>query len=349
MTTFGYSLEERADYFVGRFEAMASDCEVLIDSRDQKLAECITSIVAKEVHRIEHKYSRYRDDNLLHAINLGKAVQVDDETAQLLHYAQQLFLLSEGRFDITSGVLRRVWHFDGSSHIPSTDAVDALLPLIGWEKVHWSYANVAPTNKPTPHKNNPQIQLDKGMEIDFGGIGKEYAADRAAQCVLAFFEAQPSKADHFGDFGKTSNSPSLTHSVSVLVNLGGDLSSTGKRSNGEGWQVGIETGMPLQPDAHTTSPLAGTPQPRIPYPFSLNQGGVATSGNAHRFLEKDGVRYSHVLDPRTGWPVNGAPSSVTVLADTCTDAGMISTLALLHGSDAEVFLQAQKVPYWCQW
>ena len=71
--------------------------------------------------------------------------------------------------------------------------------------------------------------------------------------------------------------------------------------------------------------------------------------DANRYLEKDGKRYSHVLDPRTGWPVTGAPHAVTVIAATCTDAGMLSTLALLQGSDAENFLKEQDVLYWCQW
>ena len=76
-------------------------------------------------------------------------------------------------------------------------------------------------------------------------------------------------------------------------------------------------------------------------------GALATSGDTKRFLLKDGVRYSHVLDPLTGWPVPDAPRSVTVLANTCTEAGMLATLSLLQGSEAESFLEAQSVRYWC--
>jgi thiamine biosynthesis lipoprotein len=61
----------------------------------------------------------------------------------------------------------------------------------------------------------------------------------------------------------------------------------------------------------------------------------------------EGVRYSHILDPRTGWPVRDAPRSITVAADTCTQAGMLSTLAILEGAHAEAFLDAQGVRYWC--
>ncbi|NOX91040.1 MAG: FAD:protein FMN transferase [Gammaproteobacteria bacterium] len=284
---------------------MASNCEVLIDTEDKNLAQEITRLAAAEVCRIEQKYSRYRDNNILHRINQGAITRVDEETARLLDYAQQLYQLSEGQFDVTSGVLRRAWHFDGSDNIPSAARIKALLPLVGWEKVQWY---------------NPQIQLEKGMEIDFGGIGKEYAADRAALMISTFVAGQ-----------------SDTHACStpVLINLGGDLAVTGPRKNGNGWQVGVNSG------ASTMSPQAAD--------FSLKQGGVATSGDANRYLEKEGMRYSHVLDPRTGWPVKNAPASVTVVAASCTDAGMLSTMALLYGPQAEDFLREQDVPWWCQW
>jgi thiamine biosynthesis lipoprotein len=87
----------------------------------------------------------------------------------------------------------------------------------------------------------------------------------------------------------------------------------------------------------------GAPALRI----EIARGGLATSGDARRFLEKDGKRYSHILDPHTGWPVEGAPRSVTVAADTCTQAGMLATFALLNGRDAEAFLARQGVRHWC--
>ena len=82
--------------------------------------------------------------------------------------------------------------------------------------------------------------------------------------------------------------------------------------------------------------------------IELRQGALATSGDARRFLLHGGVRYSHILDPTTGWPVPDAPASVTVAADTCTQAGMMSTLAMLHGQGAEVFLEKQGLQHWCR-
>jgi thiamine biosynthesis lipoprotein len=80
--------------------------------------------------------------------------------------------------------------------------------------------------------------------------------------------------------------------------------------------------------------------------LDLEHGALATSGDSRRFLLKDGIRYGHILDPRTGWPVRAAPRSVTVAASSCTEAGLLSTLALLHGSRAHEFLEEQGVRYW---
>jgi thiamine biosynthesis lipoprotein len=117
-----------------------------------------------------------------------------------------------------------------------------------------------------------------------------------------------------------------------LVNFGGDLAVSAAPRARKAWKVAIE------------GPEAGTPERLL----DLRQGAIATSGDARRFLLKNGVRYAHILDPRTGWPIADAPKSVTVAAETCTQAGMLSTLAMLRGADAESFLTSQSVRFWCR-
>lgn len=279
----------------GRFDAMASPCTVLSEAANADEARELTDVAAREAWRIEAKYSRYRPGNIVEQVNCasGAAVEVDEETAQLIDFAELLHELSEGRFDITSGVLREIWSFDGSDAVPEKHAVARLLRRVGWHRVSWE---------------KPVLQMPAGMEIDLGGIGKEYAVDRAVSLL------------------RERGAPSC------LVNFGGDLAVTSKPQQRDHWSVGIEE--PGGSGAHS----------RL---LRLSVGALATSGDARRFLEKDGRRYSHILDPTTGWPVRGAPESVTVAADTCTQAGMLSTLAMLRGEQAESFLDAQSVRYWC--
>jgi len=274
---------------------MGSPCELLSEARSAEEAEELTALVAAEAWRIEDKFSRYLDGNIIDQINTadGRPIDVDAETAHLLEFAETLYALSDGAFDISSGTLRRAWTFDGSDNLPSNDEVAELLARVGWARAGW---------------NTPVLTLPPGMEIDLGGIGKEYAVDKA---VL--------------ELRGRSDTP-------CLVNFGGDLAVTGPPGSREAWTVGIETLVP------------GGAEKRI----ELRHGALATSGDARRFLLKDGIRYSHVLDPRTGWPVTGAASSITVAADSCTQAGMLATLAMLKGESSESFLDEQTEQYWCR-
>ncbi|HKJ88781.1 MAG TPA: FAD:protein FMN transferase, partial [Gammaproteobacteria bacterium] len=107
------TLDRRDGLLVGRFTAMASPCEVLMDTDDPALGWELTRLACREARRVECKFSRYRSDNIVHRINRGAPVEVDAETADLLDYASRCHELSAGSFDITSGVLREVWRFDG--------------------------------------------------------------------------------------------------------------------------------------------------------------------------------------------------------------------------------------------
>lgn len=293
------TVEKRADGFCLQFFAMASQCEVIVETRDKRLAKKLGDKLANEVWRIESKYSRYNNTGVCSKINKsnGKAVAIDNETFLLLNFADTCFQLSDGLFDITSGVLRRVWRFDCSDNIPTPEQVAEVAPYIGWKKVIY---------------NDKSITLLANMELDFGGIGKEYAVDRAI--VLA---------------KQVTNKP-------VLVNLGGDLAVTGPRANNETWKVAIE-----HPDVDSTIESSN-----VDMVVGLNSGALATSGDARRFLVKNGQRYGHVLNAKTGWPIENAPRSITVVAPQCIQAGILATLALLQGDKAEDFLTEQDIKFW---
>jgi thiamine biosynthesis lipoprotein len=120
--------------------------------------------------------------------------------------------------------------------------------------------------------------------------------------------------------------------TSVVVNFGGDIQVTQPRKQNQDWHIGIES----LHDSQSAIKL-----------LQIRSGGLATSGDARRYLLKDGQRYSHILNPKTGYPVINAPRSVTVAAPHCIQAGLLATLALLHGQQAEAFLQQQNLQYWC--
>jgi FAD:protein FMN transferase len=273
---------------------MASHCEVRVYAPDEATARGWSDAAIAEVRRIETKYSRYRDDSVTTAINRaagGAAISVDPETASLLDFAAELYAQSDGAFDLTSGVLRRAWDFK-AERVPSQAALDELLRLVGWSRIEW---------------HSPSLLMRAGMEIDFGGIGKEYAADRAAAIA----------AELGGEHG--------------LVNLGGDVRVIGPHADGQAWRIAVQD---PRGDAGTT----------IAY-LSVPQGAMATSGDYERFFVHDGRRYSHVLDPRTGWPVEHW-RSVSVVAPLAIAAGACATVTMLKPVDNGLkFLDGQGVRY----
>ena len=162
---------------------------------------------------------------------------------------------------------------------------------VGWDKVGW--------NAPTLTFAEP------GMELDFGGVVKEYAADRAAAICR--------------DLGVRGG----------FVNLGGDLAIIGPRAEGGAWNIGLR--HPRLRNDRLQS-------------VQLRAGGLATSGDYERCIVVDGVRYGHLLNPRTGWPVRHL-AAVTVAAELCVVAGSASTIAMLKEADGPAWLVRMGLPH----
>ncbi len=280
-----------------RFRAMGGENEIAVDTLlgVDRAREALRS-AALEVLRIERKYSRYlRDESsLVHQINSGAGrpdfTACDEETVSLLRTADRLYHMSDGLFDVTSGVLRRAWDFS-RARVPSQDEIESLLPLVGWEKVERA-------------RNSVRLPLP-GMEIDFGGFGKEYAADRAAAIL---------------------KSHGVRHG---FVNLGGDIAAIGGQPDGNPWQFGV------------INPRCAT---EVVARIALFDGGLATSGDYEKYFECDGQRYCHILNGQTGFPAR-CWRSVSVSHVSCTLAGAFSTIAMLKEAMAVDFLDRSAYGY----
>lgn len=275
------------------FDAMASRCEVRLTVADEPAARALAQLAIDEVRRIEAKYSRYRPDSVVSQISAQAGlgwVECDDETLALLDFADRLFEQSAGLFDITSGVLRQAWNFRQPA-LPAAVALRELCRLIDWSSVQ---------------REGHRVRLPKaGMELDFGGFGKEYAADRAAHVLMA-------------------------HGVrNGYVNLAGDIHVMGPQAEERPWLIGI------QDPRHADKLVASIP---------IASGALATSGDYERFFELDGRRYCHILNPKSGQPV-GHWRSVSVLAPSAIVAGSYSTIAMLQQAQGRVFLEDSGLTY----
>lgn len=287
--------ESDSDLFTTSFKAMGSPCEIRLIAESLARAESVSELAIKEIQRLEQKYSRFRDDSLLTDINSragsGIPTPIDLETYTLLKYSDQCYRHSDGLFDITSGVLSRVWNLK-SKDLPSKAAIEAVLSLVGWSSVDFDEATVE--------------LVKPGMQLDFGGVVKEYAADAAANLCK--------REGITGGF----------------VNLGGDITIIGPNKGDSPWQVGVAT--PWKREV----PIANIP---------LKEGAIATSGDYERCKIVDGERYSHLLNPKTGWPVKSF-ASVSIHSTLCLTAGSLATIVMLKGIEEGLeWLQDVQVPF----
>ncbi|MDO3408713.1 FAD:protein FMN transferase [Saccharibacillus sp. CPCC 101409] len=154
---------------------------------------------------------------------------------------------------------------------------------------------------------NLTIKLEEpGMVLDLGSIGKGYAADQ----VSAYMRE---------------------HDLSsALINLGGSsIIAVGSKPGGKDWNVGLQ-----DPDQSRGSQL-GT--------IKINDETIDSSGVYERFFMQDGVRYHHILDPRTGYPTQNGVMSITIVSDNATDADALSTAAFVMGlEDGMAYIEKKK-------
>ena len=273
---------------------MGSPCAIQLYARNEEAGRLAVQAAIDDVNRLESMYSRYREDSFLSKINrvasVSGKISVDEETAGLLDYAETCYHQSDGLFDITSGILRRAWNFK-SGNIPPDDIIQQLMTRVGWHKLEW--------HRPTLTFTVP------GMEIDLGGVVKEYAVDRAAALCQEM---------------------GILHGI---VNLGGDIRVIGPHDDGSPWKIAIR--HPRKPDALLQTLL-------------LHSGALASSGDYERCIVLNGTRYGHVLNPKTGWPVNHM-AAVSVIGEFCVVAGSVSTIGMLKEAQGPAWLNELGLPH----
>ncbi len=265
-----------------RFHAMGGPCLLVADT-NQPVSSQILEGLEQEIERLEQKYSRYRPDSLLSRVNAAAGsdtpIAIDAETAGLCRYLDQLYRDSGGLFDATCGVLRHAWDFR-SGTLPDPEALNSLRGLISWPKVHW---------------NEGELALPfKGMELDLGGLVKEYAVD----CGARFLAQQ-----------------GIRH---ALFDMAGDLAAIGGQDGDMPWPIAIR---------HPRSNEKAAAHLTV-----MNQR-LASSGDYERCMVIDGKRYSHHLNPTTGCPTQGL-LAVSVVGEQCLVAGSVATVAMLQDSAA---------------
>lgn len=254
---------------------MGTEARIVLYASDSTVAASAASAAYSRIAGIERHLSDYRMDGevaRIAAAAAGQAVPVSEELLSVLARAQTVAAVTDGAFDPTAGAVVSLWRESRrTGSLPDSSALRAALARTGWRNV---------AIDPAARTVVPRVA---GMRLDFGGIGKGWAADEAVAVLRA-------------------------HGIDrVLVEFGGEIVAGLPPPGETGWRVRIEeTGDTVR----------------------LASGAISTSGPAEQFVEVGGVRYSHVVDPRTGFGLITGRSA-TVQAPYGWMADVLATAATL--------------------
>ncbi len=280
---------ERAFFVMGTIIEFRLYCENK-ESCDKAILDAYS-----EVKRLDGIFSNYRNDSVLSRVNSYAGdgrISVPDEFIELTRIAIFFSGLTGGAFDITVGRAMEIWSASREKNsMPNTKDIYRAKDCMGFEKI-----KLYPEEK--------QIELSSPcVSLDFGGIGKGYALDRAVRILRQ-------------------------HGIKRgIVNFGGNIYAMKPPPGEDGWNIGIR-----HPRDET----------QVLTLVRVEDVAVSTSGDYERYFEVNGKRFSHIINPRDGFPVESVPS-VTVIAKDGKGADALSTaLTVMRNDRAIHFLDQLK-------
>lgn len=260
---------------------------ITVASADSVKAESLIDDTVAEIQRIESLLTTFSENSQTNQINQNagiQAVKVESEVFELIVRAKRISEITDGAFDLSYGSLdKRFWNFDKTmAQLPDAQTAKEKVKLINYKNIILD-------------KTLGTVFLkEKGMRIGFGGIGKGYAADKAAQLLR--------------NKGVTSG----------IVNASGDLITWGNQPNGNPWTISL---------AHPDLPTEAFSK------LNISNLAVATSGNYEKFVMIDGKKYSHTINPKTGYPISGI-KSVSIICPIAELADALATPVTIMGVEA---------------
>jgi FAD:protein FMN transferase len=232
---------------------------------DEAAAQRAASSALTEIRRLEQLLSTWIATSELSHLNAAagrEPVHISRDTMEVLKQSLEIARLTEGGFNIAVGPAVQAWSVTEPLDIPSQAQLDTLRPLVDLSALQLDEAM------------GMAFLTRAGMQVDVGGIGKGFAADRAVEAMRAA--------------GATAG----------VVALSGDIRTFGRLRDGQAFLFGIQ--HPRKENA-----LLGT--------IELQDEAISTAGDYERFFERDGVRYHHILDPTTLQPARNC-QSITIIA-----------------------------------
>jgi len=263
---------------------MGSRCSIVLYTESEPRAAAAAEHAFDTIAAIEDTLTDYRPNSeAMRATNLpsGKWIAISPILADVLDRSRSFYELSNGALDPTVGGFTHLWRAaKREQRIPTPEELSKARETVGFNLIELD----------TEHH---RVRFRKpGIILDFGAIGKGYAADKAIEVLRS-------------------------HGITAaLVDMGGDLAmGEPPPDQPKGWAISVQPGN----SAEWSAPL--------------HNAAIATSGDLERHYEHNGIRYSHILDPRTGMGIT-APRAVTVIARDATTADAAASIVSVLGEPA---------------
>ncbi len=258
-------------------------------------------------HVMDRSMSLWDSTSVISLLNADRpGIRADAHFTNVFRKAWEVSDQTDGQFDCTVGPLVKAWGFSYKKGLPPPDSaqVSILLRQIGYQKVHLEEGKLVGSTALT---STPPRHHASTPDVDFNAIAQGYTVD-----VIALF-LQKKRIRNY------------------MVEVGGEVRAKGRNERGEIWRIGID--KPID-DAQVGRPLQAV--------VSLNNKSLATSGSYRKFVERDGQRFSHAIDPHTGFPITHSLLSISVLADDCMTADAYATAFLVMGLEKAIPLAKEK-------
>lgn len=274
--------------------------KIISSNVDERQFEKIENDINSLLNEVNRQMSTYIPDSEISEFNKFNKTEwfpVSKDFFSVVEKALEVSRLTNGAFDITVGPLVNLWGFgpeNKSFKIPDKNKLLDALSKTGFSKIKLD------------EKTSSLIKENENIYIDLSAIAKGFGVDKVAEYLVE---------NNFRDF---------------MVEIGGEVKTSGKNQKGEHWKIGIK------------SPNSASNIQKV---ISISNMAVATSGDYLNYFEENGVRYSHTIDPRTGLPVTHNLASVTVIHSSCILADAFATAIEVLGPDAGyTFALENKLP-----
>jgi hypothetical protein len=239
-----------------------------------------------KINELDEMLSTGKETSEVSRLNRSGVAVLSPTVANLVKRSLDIYKKTDGLFDITIYPLMELWGFPTKNYkVPSEKEIEEKLKLVGSDKIDFNEET-----RKISFKN-------KGMEIDFGGIGKGYITDELVKILT------DEKVE------------------SAIINLGGNVFGFRKKPDGSLWNIAIRD--PNEPDKYMAA-------------IRLEDSAVITSGGYERYFEENGIIYHHILDPRTGKPSDSGLKSVSIISKDGTLADALSTSLFIMGEEKAI-------------